>query len=268
MAVIKSRHTLAKIPHFLTFGQEVRKGMHYVVVSALLGSYTAPIGSYLSTFRDRHTVSQRRQLSLLPNFPEQGRSHLYGGGSEKSRTVLCSYTNLQAGSTQKWCELKLCSVCVLRLVSRAAHCRFCRCVTVCLRLTGNFHTAVFKIMESFEMWCWRRMKKISWTHHVRNEEVLLRINEQRNILHEIRKRKANWMGHILRRNCLLKQVIEGKIKGEMEVARRRGRRHKKLLDDLKDRRGYYHLKEEALDRTMWSHRFGGGFGPVVRQNTE
>ena len=43
-------------------------------------------------------------------------------------------------------------------------------------------------------------------------EVLLRVNEQRNILQEIRKRKANWIGHILRRNCLLKQVIEGKIK--------------------------------------------------------
>ena len=54
----------------------------------------------------------------------------------------------------------------------------------------------------------------------------------------------------------------------MEVARRRGRRRKKLLDDLKDRRGYSHSKEEALDRTMWRHRFGGGFGPVVRQNTE
>ena len=86
--------------------------------------------------------------------------------------------------------------------------------------------------------------------------------------HEIRKRKANRFGHILRRKCLLKQVIEGKIKGEMEVARRRGRRRKKLLDDLKDRRGYSHLNKEALDRTMWRHRFGGGFGPVVRQNTE
>ena len=59
---------------------------------------------------------------------------------------------------------------------------------------------------------------------MRNEEVLLRVNEQRNILHEIRKLKANWIGHILRSNCLLKQVIEGKIKGEMEVTRRRGRR--------------------------------------------
>ena len=98
--------------------------------------------------------------------------------------------------------------------------------------------------------------------------MLLRVSEQRNILHEIRKRKANWIGHILRRNCLLKQVIEGKIKGEMEVTRRRWRRRKKLLDDLKDRRGYPHLKEEALDRTMWRNRFGRGFGPVVRQNTE
>ena len=52
------------------------------------------------------------------------------------------------------------------------------------------------------------------------------------------------------------------------MTRRRGRRRKKLLDDLKDRRGYSHLKEEALDRTMWRHRFGGGFGPFVRQNTE
>jgi hypothetical protein len=54
---------------------------------------------------------------------------------------------------------------------------------------------------------------------VRNEDVLLRVNEQRNILHEIRKWKANWIGHIFRRNCLLKQGIEGKIKGEMEVTR-------------------------------------------------
>ena len=74
--------------------------------------------------------------------------------------------------------------------------------------------------------------------------MLLRINEQRNNLHEIRKRKANWIGHILRRNCLLKQVIEGKIIGEMEVTRQRVRRRKKLLDDLKDRRGYSHLREE------------------------
>ena len=87
---------------------------------------------------------------------------------------------------------------------------------------------------------------------MRNEEVLHRVNEQRNVLHEIRKWKANWIGHILRRNCLLKQVIEGKVKREMEVARRRGRRRKKLLDDLKDRRGYSHLKEESFWRRFWT----------------
>jgi hypothetical protein len=103
---------------------------------------------------------------------------------------------------------------------------------------------------------------------VRNEEVLLRVNEQRNILHDISKRKANWIGHILRRNCLLRQGIDGKIKGGIEVRGRHGRRLRKLLDDLKERRGYSHLKEEALDRTMWTARFGRGFGPVVRQTAK
>ena len=86
--------------------------------------------------------------------------------------------------------------------------------------------------------------------------------------HEIRKRKANWTGHILRRNCLLQRVTEGKIQGGIEVTGRQGRRRRKLLDDLKERRGYSHLKEEALDRTMWRARFGRDFGPVVRQTTK
>jgi len=115
------------------------------------------------------------------------------------------------------------------------------------------------------MWCWKRMEKISWTDHVRNEVVLLGVKEQRNILHEISKRKANWIRHILRRNCLLKRVNEEKIERWIEVTGRRVRRRRKLLDDLKERRGYSHLNEEALDRTVWRARFGRGFGPVVRQ---
>ena len=111
-----------------------------------------------------------------------------------------------------------------------------------------------KHLESFEMWCWRKMEKISWTDHVRNE-VLLRFKEQRNILHEISKRKANSIGHIWHRNCLLLRVIEGMIKGGIEATGRRGRKRRNLLDDLKDRRGYSRLKEEALDRTMWTARF-------------
>jgi len=112
------------------------------------------------------------------------------------------------------------------------------------------------------------LEKISWTDHVRNEEVLLRVKEQRNILHEIRKRKANWIGHILRRNCLLQRALEGKIQGGIEVTGRQGRRRRNLLYNLKERRGYSHLKEEALDRTMCRAHFGRGFGPVVRQTAE
>jgi len=109
------------------------------------------------------------------------------------------------------------------------------------------------------------MEKISRSDHVRNEQVLLGVKEKRNILHEICKWKANWIGHVLHRNCLLQRVIQGKIKGGTEVTGRQGRRCRKLLDDLKERRGYSDLKEEALDRTVWRARFGRGFEPVVRQ---
>jgi hypothetical protein len=112
------------------------------------------------------------------------------------------------------------------------------------------------------------MDKISWTDHWRNEEVLLTVKEQRNIIHKISKRNVNYIGHILCRNCLLQQGIEGKIKRGIEVTGRRGRRSRKLLDDLKDRRGYLHLKKKALDHTMCTARFGRGFGPVVRQTVK
>jgi hypothetical protein len=69
-----------------------------------------------------------------------------------------------------------------------------------------------KYLESFEMWCWRRMEKISWTDRVRNEEVLHRVKEERNIVHTIKRIKGNWIGHILRRNCPLKHVIEREIR--------------------------------------------------------
>jgi hypothetical protein len=69
----------------------------------------------------------------------------------------------------------------------------------------------------------------------------------------------------LRRNCLLRQVIKGKIKGGIEVTGRRVRRCRKLLDDLKERRGHSHLKKEALDHTDWRARFGRDFGPILTQ---
>jgi hypothetical protein len=72
----------------------------------------------------------------------------------------------------------------------------------------------------------------------------------------------------LHRNCPQQKVTEGKIKGGIDVTGRRGRKCRKLLDDLKERRGYSHLKEEVLDRTVWRARFGRGFGTVVRQTAK
>ena len=76
-----------------------------------------------------------------------------------------------------------------------------------------------KCLESFEMRCWRRMESISWTDHVRSE-VLHTAREKRNILHSVKRRKADWLGDILHRNCRLKHVIEGRIEGEIEVTGR------------------------------------------------
>jgi hypothetical protein len=112
-----------------------------------------------------------------------------------------------------------------------------------------------KYVESFEMWCWRRMEKIMWTDRVNNEAV----KEERNILHTIRRWKANWIGHILRS---LSRIIEGQITG----TRMRGRRRKQLLDDFKEARRYWKLKEEAQDRTLCRTKSGRGYGPVARHD--
>ena len=81
------------------------------------------------------------------------------------------------------------------------------------------------------------MGNITCTNSVRNE-VLQGVREERNVVRTVNRRKVNWIGHILRGNCLLKYVIEGKIEGRMEVTGRRGKRRKQLLDDLKKRGEY------------------------------
>jgi hypothetical protein len=85
------------------------------------------------------------------------------------------------------------------------------------------------------MWCWRRMEKISWTDRLRNEEVLHRVKEEMNIVRTIQRRKDNWIGHILRINCLLKHVIEGKLEGRTEMTVRRGRRRSSYWMTLRKR---------------------------------
>jgi hypothetical protein len=100
-----------------------------------------------------------------------------------------------------------------------------------------------------------RGEKISWTDRVNSEAVLHRVKEERNILHTIRRRKANWIGHILRRNCLLSHIIGGKITG----TRRRGKRRKQLLDDLKILKveggsSGSHSSENSVWKRLWTCR--------------
>jgi len=81
-------------------------------------------------------------------------------------------------------------------------------VALCGAETWILGKADHKYLESCEMWCWRRMEKVGWIDRVRSEEVLQRVREDRNILHIVKTRKVNWIGHILSGNCFLKQVME------------------------------------------------------------
>jgi len=80
------------------------------------------------------------------------------------------------------------------------------------------------------------MEKISWTEHVKNEEVLHSTKKERNILRTVRRRKANRIGHAFRRILFLKHVIEGKVEGT--------RRRKQLLDDLKENRRSWNVRRK------------------------
>ena len=98
------------------------------------------------------------------------------------------------------------------------------------------------------------MEKISWTAHVSNEEVLCLVQEQRSLTQVIKQRQANWIGHVLRHDCLLKTVLEGKIEGK----RPRGKPRRKMLDLLmeqKDKKiSYEKLKTGAQSWVGWRHR--------------
>jgi hypothetical protein len=79
-----------------------------------------------------------------------------------------------------------------------------------------------------------------------------------------KRMNANWIGHILRRNCLLKHIIKGKIVERIGVTGKRGRKHRQLLDDLKEERICWKLTVEPLDRTLWRNGFESGYRPAVR----
>jgi hypothetical protein len=102
------------------------------------------------------------------------------------------------------------------------------------------------------------MEKISWTDCVWNENILHRVKEERSILQTMKIRKANWIGHTLHSNCLLKHVIKGKAEGGTEVMGRWVRRCMQLLNDVKEMGGCWKLKKGALNCTRWSICIAGG----------
>ena len=105
-------------------------------------------------------------------------------------------------------------------------------------------------LESFEMWIWRKIEKVSWMDRKTNDEVLKMAEEKRLLIDTIRKRKKNWMGHILRRDSLINVALEGRMEGK----RSRGRQRVKMMDDiLAGFKCYQDLKNTAQDRALWRH---------------
>ena len=102
-------------------------------------------------------------------------------------------------------------------------------------------------VEALEMWLWRRMEKIPYTEHVTNEAVLERVGERRTMLETIMKRKKSWIGHVIRREGLLTEIIEGRMEGK----RTRGRKRIGMLNDLIGDGSYVQMKRRAEDRSGW-----------------
>ena len=101
-------------------------------------------------------------------------------------------------------------------------------------------------LEAFEMWVWRRIQKVSWKDKKSNENVLEEMGESRCLLETIRKRKKSWIGHVLRGEGLLREVMEGRMEGK----RKRGRPRMGMIDDLKGL-SYENMKRRAQDREGW-----------------
>ena len=113
--------------------------------------------------------------------------------------------------------------------------------------TWTLTQAEKKRIEAFEMWVWRRMLKISWKEKISNDEVLMKIGEQRNLLNIISQRKHSWIGHILRHDGLLNTILEGRMEGKAA----RGRKRLNMLSDILKNDSYIAVKRRAEDRSQW-----------------
>jgi hypothetical protein len=141
-------------------------------------------------------------------------------------------------------------------------CELVKCCTWRISLYGaeiwTLRKANHKYLESFEMWCCRRMGRISRVDRVQ-VEYCTGSRAKGFSYKKMKRNKANSIGHILRTNRRLKHSIKGKREGRIEVTRGRGRSRRQLLVGGKETREDWKLKEEALDRPMWRTRFGRGY---------
>ena len=119
-----------------------------------------------------------------------------------------------------------------------------KCYILSIAVCGAENWALQKVdqkyLESFEMLCWRRVE-ISWTIRVRNE-VLHSIKEERNFLQTVKKRKTNWICHILHGNCLLIHVTEGKVEGKDTSDGKKTKKMEAATYDLKGKEWFLEIK--------------------------
>src|SRR5438132_1067376 len=115
-------------------------------------------------------------------------------------------------------------------------------------------------MEALEMWLWRRMEKVSWKDRISNEVVLGRVGVERELINMLRNKKKRWIGHVLRGDGLLKEVIGARLEGN----KARGRPRLEMLDDLITVL-YVDMKQKVKDREGWKDYVPWTLGSTLRE---
>ena len=119
--------------------------------------------------------------------------------------------------------------------------------TLCACETWTLKQNNIKKLEAFEMWLWRKIEGIKWQEHITNEEVLNKVGEKKSLINTITRRQKNWIGHFLKGNNLIKELIEGQLCRK----KRRRKPRQQLLDFTMGRKTYIEMKRLAQDRKSW-----------------
>ena len=107
-------------------------------------------------------------------------------------------------------------------------------------------------LEALEVWLWRGLEKITWRDKIHNDEVFARVKEERCLIRTIRQRQKNWIGHVLIGDGLLRDVMEGRVKGK----KRLGKPRKGIISVLKDAFGKKNDEESDLENSQNKGKIG------------